>query len=133
MAIECLVITFILGAIVFSFARADRIRWVIATVPLGILPLANCVSCFVCTAFLGCELPKNIAAVILLLAVMASCVWIGIASGFLRTNRMRIRYNPAMKRRFTAINKYRTAVNFYGGIFIFTLYPHPSIVNRQIV
>ena len=65
MAIECLVITFILGAIVFSFARADRIRWVIATVPLGILPLANCVSCFVCTAFLGCELPKNIAAVIL--------------------------------------------------------------------
>lgn len=61
MAIECLVITFILGAIVFSFARADRIRWVIATVPLGILPLANCVSCFVCTAFLGCELPKNIA------------------------------------------------------------------------
>ena len=55
MAIECLVITFILGAIVFSFARADRIRWVIATVPLGILPLANCVSCFVCTAFLGCE------------------------------------------------------------------------------
>ena len=76
MAIECLVITFILGAIVFSFARADRIRWVIATVPLGILPLANCVSCFVCTAFLGCELPKNIAAVILLLAVMASCVWI---------------------------------------------------------
>ena len=72
MAIECLVITFILGAIVFSFARADRIRWVIATVPLGILPLANCVSCFVCTAFLGCELPNNIAAVILLLAVMAS-------------------------------------------------------------
>lgn len=92
MAIECLVITFILGAIVFSFARADRIRWVIATVPLGILPLANCVSCFVCTAFLGCELPKNIAAVILLLAVMASCVWIGIASGFLRKNRMRIPY-----------------------------------------
>ena len=94
-AIECLVITFILGAIVFSFARADRIRWVIATVPLGILPLANCVSCFVCTAFLGCELPKNIAAVILLLAVMASCVWIGIASGFLRTNRMRIPYISA--------------------------------------
>ena len=90
MAIECLVITFILGAIVFSFARADRIRWVIATVPLGILPLANCVSCFV-----WCELPKNIAAVILLLAVMASCVWIGIASGFLRTNRMRIPYISA--------------------------------------
>ena len=64
MAIECLVITFILGAIVFSFARADRIRWVIATVPLGILPIANFVS----------------------------CVWIGIASGFLRTNRMRIPY-----------------------------------------
>ena len=64
-------------------------------VPLGILPLANCVSCFVCTAFLGCELPKNIAAVILLLAVMASCVWIGIASGFLRTNRMRIPYISA--------------------------------------
>ena len=47
---------------------------------------------FVCTAFLGRELPENIAAVILLLAVMASCVWIGIASGFLRTNRMRIPY-----------------------------------------
>ncbi len=35
MAIECLVITLILGAIVFSFARADRIRWVLATIPLG--------------------------------------------------------------------------------------------------
>lgn len=33
MAIECLVITLILGAIVFSFARADRIRWVLATIP----------------------------------------------------------------------------------------------------
>lgn len=53
MAIECLVITFILGAIVFSFARADRIRWVIATVPLGILPLANCVSALSVLRFWG--------------------------------------------------------------------------------
>lgn len=45
MAIECLVITFILGAIVFSFARADRIRWVIATVPLGILRVLLCLYC----------------------------------------------------------------------------------------
>lgn len=51
MAIECLVITLILGAIVFSFARADRIRWVLATIPLGILPLVNCVSSFICTSF----------------------------------------------------------------------------------
>lgn len=87
MAIECLVITLILGAIVFSFARADRIRWVLATIPL-----VNCVSSFICTSFLGYELPKNVAMIILLLAVMASCVWIGIASGFLRTNRMRIPY-----------------------------------------
>lgn len=92
MAIECLVITLILGTIVFSFARADRIRWVLATIPLGILPLVNCVSSFICTSFLGYELPKNVAVMILLLAVMASCVWIGIASGFLRTKRMRIPY-----------------------------------------
>lgn len=92
MAIECLVITLILGAIVFSFARADRIRWVLATIPLGILPFVNCVASFVCTSFLGYELPNNVAVMILLLAVMASCVWIGIASGFLRTNRMRIPY-----------------------------------------
>ena len=78
MAIECLVITLILGAIVFSFARADRIRWVLATIPIGILPLVNCVSSFICTSFLGYELPQNVAMIILLLAVIASCVWIGI-------------------------------------------------------
>lgn len=60
MAIECLVITLILGAIVFSFARADRIRWVLATIPLGILPFVNCVASFVCTSFLGYELPNNV-------------------------------------------------------------------------
>ena len=70
MAIECLVITLILGAIVFSFARADRIRWVLATIPLGILPFVNCVASFVCTSFLGYELPNNVAVMILLLACM---------------------------------------------------------------
>ena len=92
MAIECLVITLILAAVVFSFAQADRIRWVIATIPLGILPLVNCVTNFICTNIIGCELPKNIAVIIIIISVMASCVWIGIASGFLRTKRMKIPY-----------------------------------------
>ena len=64
----------------------------LATIPLGILPFVNCVASFVCTSFSGYELPKNVAVMIRLLAVMASCVWIGIASGFLRTNRMKIPY-----------------------------------------
>lgn len=92
MAIECFVIAIILAAIVFSFARADRIRWVIATIPLGILPLVNCAANFICTNIIGCEMPRNILVIIIIISVMASCVWIGIASGFLRTNRMKIPY-----------------------------------------
>lgn len=67
--------------------HSDRSAWYTAACKLCVLLCLYCV--------LGCELPKNIAAVILLLAVMASCVWIGIASGFLRTNRMRIPYISA--------------------------------------
>ena len=92
MAIECVVITLILAAIIFSFAHANRIRWVIATVPLTILPLANSITRVIFDNILSDPIPKEIALAVILIAVMASCVWIGIASSMLHTNRMKIPY-----------------------------------------
>ncbi|MBP3921853.1 MAG: hypothetical protein J6D27_02690 [Ruminiclostridium sp.] len=92
MAIECVVITLILLAIIFSFAHVNRIRWVIATVPIAILPCANSLASVIYTQFLGIEMPKSVAVAVILIAAMVSCIWIGIASTMLHTKRMKIPY-----------------------------------------
>ncbi len=92
MAIECVVIVIILAAIVFSFAHANRIRWIIATVPLVILPLANSLTSVIYTSICKTELVKEIAVPMILIAAMISCVWIGIASSMLHTTKMKIPY-----------------------------------------
>lgn len=92
MAIECVVITLILLAIIFSFAHANRIRWVIATVPIAILPCANSLASVIYTQFIGIEMPKEVAIAVILIAAMVSCIWIGIASTMLHTKRMKFPY-----------------------------------------
>ena len=92
MAIECVVITLILLAIIFSFAHVNRIRWVIATVPIAILPCANSLASVIYTQFLGMEMPQSVAIAVILIAAMVSCIWIGIASTMLHTKRMKIPY-----------------------------------------
>jgi hypothetical protein len=92
MAIECFVITLILLAVIFSFAHVNRIRWVIATVPIAILPCANSLASVIYTQFLGITMPKNIAIAVILISAMVSCIWIGIASTMLHTKRMKIPY-----------------------------------------
>lgn len=92
MAVECVVITLIFAAVIFSFAHINRIKWVIATVPLCILPFANSVASVICNNILGVEMPRNIAFAVIIIAAMVSCIWVGIASGFLLTKRMKIPY-----------------------------------------
>lgn len=92
MAIECVVITLILLAIIFSFAHANRIRWVIATIPIAILPCANSIASCIYTYIIGAQMPKDVAITVLLIAVMVSCIWIGIASTMLNSKRMKIPY-----------------------------------------
>lgn len=92
MAMECFVITLIFAAIVFSFAHANRIRWVIATVPLGLLPLANSVANLLCDNLLHIEMSDAVALAVILISAMTSCIWIGIASTMLNTKRMKIPY-----------------------------------------
>ncbi len=92
MAIECFVITLIFAAMVFSFAHANRIRWVLATVPLGILPLSNSVANLICTKLLGIEMSDTVALAVILFSAMASCIWIGIASCMLHTRKAKIPY-----------------------------------------
>ncbi len=92
MAIECFVITLILAAIVFSFAHANRIRWVLATIPIGILPCANSIANFICTNALGIEMSDTVALTVILISATVSCIWLGIASCMLNTQKMRIPY-----------------------------------------
>lgn len=92
MAVECVVITLIIAAIIFSFAHANRIRWILATLPLAILPFANSVVSVIYSNILKAELPLNVSASVILIATMVSCIWVGIASGFVLTKRMKIPY-----------------------------------------
>lgn len=92
MAIECVVITLIFIAIIFSFAHANRIRWIIATIPLGILPFANSVANLIFDNVLHTVMPEIVALTVVLISAMVSCIWIGIASCMLHTYRMRIPY-----------------------------------------
>lgn len=92
MAVECVVITLIFAAIIFSFAHANRIRWIVATLPLVVLPFANSVASVIYNNILQVEMPNMVAYTVILVSGMISCIWIGIASGFVLTKRMKIPY-----------------------------------------
>ncbi len=92
MAIECLVITLIFGIIIFSFAQADRIKWIIATIPLSILPCLNGLTYFISENVFGCQPPKTLAIIVIFVSILASGIWIGIASFMFKSNRFKLPY-----------------------------------------
>ncbi len=91
MAIECAVITAILVVIVVAFARKKRKTWALATVPLTLVPFVDFVLGLVVYVF---QINVSVFAgvLMLLLAVGASCAWIGFAANGLKNKNTRLSY-----------------------------------------
>jgi hypothetical protein len=92
MAIECGVITGILLMMVVVFFRAHRKQWGWATVPLMLVPVTDFVMEFLVGKAFKLDIEGYWGIFALLVAVAASCAWIGFMSNSLKNKRTRITY-----------------------------------------
>ncbi len=92
MAIECGVITALFVIIVVLFFRKKRKLWALATLPLMLVPLCEFLLDFVFIEAFGIDFGPFARMVGLVIAVAASCVWIGFVSCSLKHKKKRITY-----------------------------------------
>lgn len=85
MAVECGVIAFIFLLLVLIYFRRGHKEWATVTLPLMLLPLADFITEFVLVRMLKLNLTPFITMLILVMAVVASAAWIGVASTALKT------------------------------------------------
>lgn len=90
---ESIIITILLSIMTVSLIRSKRKRWAVATLPLMLLPAVNSVAKPFCVFVLGIDFTFVIAVWTILIAVMASCIWIGFLTAiYLNRRKMRIVY-----------------------------------------
>ncbi len=90
---ESVIITMLLGIMSFSLFRAKRKRWAVAALPLILLPAVNSVAKPLCVFVLGIDFTFVIAVWTILVAVMASCIWIGFLTAiYLNKKKSRVAY-----------------------------------------
>lgn len=76
-----------------SLVRSKRKRWAAATLPLLLLPAVNSVAKPFCVFVLGIDFTFVIAVWTILIAVMASCIWIGFLTAvYLNKRKNRVVY-----------------------------------------
>lgn len=76
-----------------GLVRAKRKRWAVATLPLMLLPAVNSVAKPMCVFILDIEFTFVIAVWTILIAVMASCIWIGFLTAiYLNKRKNRVVY-----------------------------------------
>lgn len=90
---ESAIITLLLAIMAIGLVRSKRKKWAVSTLPLMLLPAVNCIAKPVCVFVLGIEFTFVIAVWTILIAVMASCIWIGfLTAAYLNKRKMRIVY-----------------------------------------
>ncbi len=92
MAIECGVITAMLIVIMIVFLRKKRIPWAVATIPLMLVPFTEFVMDFLLWQLFGLHVSVFIRLIALLIAMAASCVWVGMSSMSFKSKKVRISY-----------------------------------------
>lgn len=93
MAGECLVIALIIGILSIGFFRAKRKNWALAVMPLGLVPLISGAVLYSTEHFFKYEYTFVLPMTLIVASLVASCIWIGIASAILiKTKKMRIYY-----------------------------------------
>lgn len=81
MTAQCLVIVLIILATAICFYRAKRKRWAVATLPFAVVPAVNAIAERVFEA-LGYHYNMLAATIWIAVALVASCIWIGICTIF---------------------------------------------------
>lgn len=92
MAIECGVITALLIVIMVVFLRKKRIPWAIATIPLMLVPFTEFVMDFLLWQLFSVQVSVFVRLIALLVAMAASCVWVGMSSMSFKSKKVRISY-----------------------------------------
>ena len=92
MAIECGAITGVFLLFVLVFYKTKRKEWVLATLPLMLVPLTDFVLEQVVVRMLKVEVTAFGGILTLVIAVAASAAWIGGASGLLKHKRTKATY-----------------------------------------
>lgn len=89
---ESAIITGLLLVLTLALLRAKRKKWAMATLPLIVVPAANCLIQPVCS-MINTDFTFEISVWVLLIAVMASCTWVGFyAATQLNRRKMRAFY-----------------------------------------
>ena len=86
MAGECAVITALLLFAVFALMRAKRKKWAIATLPLAVMPFAN-FAAYRTMDILGVGYTFVAALIVIAIATVISCTWIGFLTATLLQKR----------------------------------------------
>ncbi len=90
---ESFIITMLLLIVALGLVRSKRKNWALATLPLILLPAVNAVAKPFCMFVLDIEFTFVIAVWTILIAVMASCIWIGfLTATFLNKRKSRLIY-----------------------------------------
>lgn len=92
MAIECGVIAAMFLVFAVLFFRKKRKTWALATLPLMLVPLCEFVLDLVVTELIAIDVAPFARMVALVIAVAASCAWIGFVSVGMKHKKKRITY-----------------------------------------
>ncbi len=90
---ECLVISLILGILVFGFFRAGRKNWALAVLPLMVIPTICGLTMYTVVDVLEKSFDVLLPVALVLGSLAVTCIWIGMASIILiKTKKLRIPY-----------------------------------------
>lgn len=87
MAGECAVITVLLLFAAFALIRAKRRKWAIATLPLAVMPFVNVMAYIISMELLGIGYTFVVALIVIAVAMIISCTWIGFLTATLLQKR----------------------------------------------
>lgn len=90
---ECLVTSLIILALSIACFRAKRKNWGYAVLPLGLVPLVVGMGMYAVDMFFSDSFDRLIPGILIIVSLVASCIWIGIVSTILiKTKKLRIPY-----------------------------------------
>lgn len=90
---ECIVTSLIILALSIACFRAKRKNWGYAVLPLGLVPLVVGMGMYAVGMFYKDSYHHIVPGVLIIVSLVASCIWIGIVSTILiKTKKLRIPY-----------------------------------------
>lgn len=84
---ECAVITLLLLFAIFALVRYKRKKWAIATLPLTVIPFTNFMAYRICVSIIGAGYSFVVALMVIAVAMVISCTWIGFLTATLLQKR----------------------------------------------